>query len=148
MMSTATAPEVLAVVGGYRVTLKGKLHLVSKQRTCSCRRPQCPAIPAVATYLRAGGRRAPAADDVTEGAPFLCPICQAQAHGSLQLKDWHCTVDRSHYFEWRVQRIRAARAKALQGASPYVREVLTAFASNEARATFLSTHALRYPTSA
>jgi hypothetical protein len=144
-MMPAATPEVLTVVGGYRVTLKGKLHFVSKQRTCSCRRPQCPAIPAVAAYLQAGGRRAPAAGSVTEGTPFTCPICQAQALGSLQLKGWHCTIDHIHYFEWRVQRIRAARAKALQCASPYIREVLTAFASNEARAAFLSTHALTYP---
>ncbi len=147
MMPVAT-PEVLTVVGGYRVTLKGKLHLVSKQRTCSCRRPRCPAIPTVAAYLQAGGRRAPAASSVTGGTPFPCPICQAQALGSLQLKDWHCTIDRIHYFEWRVQRIRVARAQALQCASPYVREVLTSLASNEARAAFLSIHALTYPASA
>ena len=147
-MMPTTPPEVMTVVGGYRVTLRGKLHLVSKQRTCSCRRPHCPAIPAVAAYLQAGGRRAPAAGDVTECTPFPCPICQAQAHGSLATKDWMCTIDRTHYFEWRVQRIRAARAKALQRASPYVREVLSAFASNEARAEFLSTHALTYAASA
>jgi hypothetical protein len=147
-MMPATIPEVMTVVGGYRVNLKGQLHLVSKQRACSCRRPHCPAIQAVATYLQAGGRRAPAADSVTGGIPFPCPICQAQAHGSLATKDWTCTIDRIHYFEWRVQRIRVVRAKALQCASPYVHEVLTAFASNEARAAFLSTHALTYPASA
>jgi hypothetical protein len=145
---TPSALAVVTVVGGYRVTLKDVVHVVSKQRTCSCRRPQCPAIPAVAAYLQAGGRRAPAAGGVTEGTSFPCPICQAQALGSLQLKDWHCTIDRIHYFEWRVQRIRTARAKALQCASPYVREVLSAFVSNEARAAFLSSHALTYAASA
>ena len=147
-MMPTTTPEVMTVTGGYRVTLKGQLHLVSKQRTCSCRRPQCPAIPAVAAYLQAGGRRAPAAGSVTAGPPFPCPICQAQAHGSLATRNWMCTIDRIHYFEWRVQRIRVAQAKALQCASPYVREVLSAFASNEARAAFLSIHALTYPASA
>ena len=145
---TPATPAVITVVGGYRVTLKGIVHMVSKKRRCSCGCHNCPAIGAVAAYLQAGGQRAPEANEPPKPNSLTCPICSAPAQGSLQLKDWHCTVDRAHYFEWRVQRIRVARAKALQGASPYVHEVLTAFASNEARAAFLSLHALTYPASA
>jgi hypothetical protein len=146
-MKPATV-EVSTVVGGYRVMLHGELHVVNKRRACSCGRPHCAAIKAVAAYLKAGGQRAPEAKEPPKLAGLTCPICDAPAQGSLQLKDWHCTVDRSHYFEWRVQRIRVARAKALQGASPYVHEVLSAFASNEARARFLAAHPLTYPAGA
>jgi hypothetical protein len=59
-----------------------------------------------------------------------------------------CSADRSHFFFWRVQRIRQARAKAMQSASTYAIEVLSAFASEQARAEFLSTHALTYAASA
>ncbi len=142
-----SAPAVVTVVGGYRVTYKGAVHVVNKRRSCSCGR-RCPAIPAVAAYLQAGGQRAPAASEPPKPNGLMCPVCGAPAQGSLQLRDWHCAVDRSHYFEWRVQRIRVARAKALQGASPYALEVLSAFASNEARAEFLSAHALTYAASA
>jgi len=145
---TPSTPAVVTVVGGYRVTYKGAVHVVNKRRSCSCGRRHCPAIPAVATYLRAGGQRAPAASEPPKPNGLMCPVCGAPAQGSLQLRDWRCTVDRSHYFAWRVQRIRAARAIALQNASPYAREVLSAFASNEARAEFLSAHALTYPASA
>ena len=145
---THSIPTVVTAVGGYRVTLQDAVHVVSKQRRCSCGHPTCSAIRAVAAYLQAGGQRAPAVSEPPNPSGLMCPICGAPAQGSLQLKDWHCTVDHSHYFEWRVQRIRVARAKALQGASPYVHEVLTAFASNEARAAFLSLHALTYPASA
>jgi len=140
--------EVLTVVGGYRVTLQGTLHVVNKRRRCSCRSPECAAISAVAAYLRAGGQRAPEASVSAQPTGLYCPICQAPAHGSIAALDWMCTVDRQHYFLWRVERLRQARTHILQSANPYTREVLSAFASAEARAAFVSAHTLTYPAGA
>ena len=145
---TDSVTEVSTVVGGYRVLLHGELHVVNKRRRCSCRRPRCDAIQAVAAYLKAGGPRAPA---YTTSPPMLtvrCPICQAAALGSLESKRWQCTLDHAHFYAWRVQQIRQARERALASAPPYVHEVLAAFASHEARAAFLSNHALTYAASA
>ncbi len=140
--------EVSTVVGGYRVMLHGELHIVNKRRHCTCRRPHCAAIKAVATYLRAGGPRAPELLLPPTVPALRCPICQAAACGSLENKNWQCTLDHSHFFAWRVQQLRRAREQALRSASPYTREVFAAFASDEARAAFLSSHALPYPAGA
>ncbi len=145
---TTTLPQVLTVVGGYHVTLHGRVHVVNKQRRCSCGRLNCSAVRTVAAYLRAGGQRAPEATTPPQPAALLCPICQSPALGSLETRNWMCTADRSHFFLWRVQRIQQARAKALQSASPYTLKVLTAFASNEARTAFLAAHPLTYPAGA
>lgn len=145
---TPSTPEVITVVGGYRVLWQGKLHVISKQRVCSCGRPNCSAIQAVAAYLKAGGQRAPDAIPPPQPHGLTCPICQSLACGSLQAKDWSCTADRSHFFLWRTEQLRAARAKALQSMSPYTLDVLSAFASSEARAEFVAAHSLRYAASA
>ena len=145
---TPPIPAVVTVVGGYHVTLHDRVHVVNKQRRCSCGRPACAAIRAVAAYLQAGGQRAPAVTTLPLATTLLCPICRSPARGTLERKDWMCSADRSHFFFWRVQRIRQARAKAMQSASAYALEVLSAFASEQARAEFLSTHALTYPASA
>lgn len=145
---TAPPANVLTVVGGYRVTLHDQVHVVNKQRRCSCGRRACRAIPAVEAYLRAGGQRAPTMCTTTTSHTFPCPICQAEAHGSLERKEWACTLDRTHFFTWRVQRIQAARREALQSFSPYTREVLSAFASNETRTAFVAAHPLKYPAGA
>lgn len=141
---TPSIAEVSTVVGGYRVRLRGELHIVDKRRRCTCQRQHCVAIAAVAAYLRAGGLRAPDAAAAALPPVVCCPICQAPAVGSLARKHWQCTSDHSHYFLWRVQRLRQARDALLSTAPPYVHEVLAAFASTEARAAFLSNHALTY----
>jgi hypothetical protein len=145
---TPSTPAVVTVVGGYRVALKDVVHFVSKQRRCSCGRHNCPAIQAVVVYLRAGGTRAPDAIAPPQPDVLTCPICQSIARGSLEKKDWMCSVDHSHFFLWRTKQLRAARAKALQSASPYKLEVLAAFASDEVRAEFLAAHSLTYAASA
>ena len=142
-MTTPTT-EVITVVGGYRVTLKGRVHLIDKQRSCSCGRKNCSAIASVTAYLRAGGQRAPEASVPQPSTLVCCPICQAPAHGSIAARDWMCTVDRQHYFVWRVERLRKARDHVLQSADSYTREVLAAFASSEVRTAFVATHALTY----
>ena len=145
---TTPISEVITVIGGYRVTLRGRLHLIDKQRCCSCGRKNCSAIAAVAAYLRAGGQRAPEINMSLQPTLVCCPICQAPAHGSIAALDWMCTFDRQHYFRWRVERLRKARTHVLQAANPYTREVLAAFASAEARTAFVSAHALTYPAGA
>ena len=114
----APPANVVAVVGGYRVTLKGRVHIVNKQRACSCGRRNCPSIQAVTAYLRAGGQRAPAVCVTSTGNTFPCPICQAEAHGSLERRDWACTLDRTHFFTWRVQRIQTLNVKPSNASHP------------------------------
>ena len=139
------AYRVITVAGGYRVTLSSGLHFVDKQRQCSCGCLNCLAIRAVAAYLKSGGIRAPDATDMTGSTCFPCPVCGESAQGSLAAKAWMCRADRAHYWAWRIALIRSAREAALKNASPYTREVLSAFASNAARAQFLKAHALKYP---
>lgn len=52
----------------YKVVLDSSIHLVEKNKTCSCGVKFCHAIHSVEDYLRNGGERAP------ECLP-LCPIC-------------------------------------------------------------------------
>ena len=140
--------QVITVRGGYHVTLNGRPHFVNKQRRCSCHNQHCQAIKAVTDYLRAGGQRAPEATATTPPNTFSCPVCSEPARGSLENQDWCCTVDRYHFWVWRVDRLRVARAEALKQASPYTLEVLSAFASDQTRATFLAAHTLTYPAAA
>ncbi len=90
-------------------------HRVGKDRRCTC--PQgkrCPAVAAVAAYLRAGGARAP---DPPPGyypvAPASCPICGAPAVFDNRLSSaqrgagWRCAQTGSlHYWEAQVQVLR------------------------------------------
>ncbi len=139
-----TKAEVMVVKGGYRVTVKGQVHWVNKQRQCSCTRTSCAAIRLVADYLRCGGQRAPDSKAPNPPNAFSCPICGAPATGSLEKRNWACSADRRHFWSWRTAQLRAARAEAMKDATPYTREVLTAFVSDQARAEFLSAHALSY----
>ena len=79
-------------------------------------------------------------------ATFNCPICSAPAVGNLDQHRWHCTESKYHYFAHRVRIIRAAKANWKP--DPYSAEVLKAFASDEARASFLNAHALTHPADA
>jgi len=139
--STPAAPAVAVAIGGYRVTLGRQTHFVDKSRRCSCGRPNCPAIKAVANHLRNGGRRAPAK---SSPVGFPCPLCSATARGSLELRRWSCSADPRHFWAWWAARIKAARETALAQASPEVRELHRFFASDE-RAAFLQAHRLTYP---
>lgn len=141
---TPAIPAVDVAVGGYRVTIAGATHFVDKSRHCSCGRPQCQAIKAVALYLRTGGKRAPArAEDKPRS--FTCPVCGAEARGSLEARNWQCAAAPKHFWQWWADHIRAARNATAPTWSPYTREVLQAFSSNEARSQFNAEHALGYP---
>ena len=79
--------------------------------------------------------------------PRTCPICESkvQVNGSA----WECVTDRSHYWQQRVQRLRAARQHWIESLSPDERQYhdaiwLTA-SDHTARDTFLIEHALKYP---
>lgn len=141
----STTLAISTVVGGYRVAYGDAIHLVDKSKRCSCGHPKCPAVQAVADYLRAGGRRAPERVDPTPRS-FACPVCGQAAHGCLETRNWRCSADDGHLWAWWAEQIKAKRAA--WEPSPYTREVLATFGSNEARQAWLQEHALKYPAGA
>ncbi len=144
-----TEDEVITVVGGYRVKIGNRLHIVDKQRRCSCGRPGCLAINRVAAYRKAGGQIAPCASSVpTITEKRLCPICGEVIKGSIVSNRWTCTTDRMHYWQWRGERLKTAHARFTMEVSPYTIEILKSFASNAIREEFQEQHRLRYPAEA
>jgi hypothetical protein len=115
--------EVVTVVGYfYHVELANDrsqnhspVHRVGKDRRCTCPLgDRCPAVAAVAAYLKAGGERAP---DPPPGyypvVPSICPICRAPAVFDNRLSSvrrgagWRCTqAGGLHYWETHVQVLR------------------------------------------
>ena len=74
-------------------------HYVTKDKRCTCPRgAECPAVAAVADYLRKGGQRAP---EPPHGfypyAPEKCPVCGAPAYFERKLSSktrgagWGCS---------------------------------------------------------
>lgn len=128
---------------GPRHTLR--FHIVKKDKTCSCEIDCCQAVKAVEAYLKGGGQRA---SDQTLGSqqpPGSCPICGAPI--KVEGSGWHCTCDRTHYWLYRAQRLRASRERYLNSLSADERshweEILQAFEPDE-REKFLAAHALHY----
>ena len=123
-----------------------RFHTVKKDKTCSCGLAHCNGVKAVEGYLKGGGQRAPEYVQ-TDTLPEGCPICAAPV--TVRDRLWACTRDATHYHLFRVQRLRALGEHYRQNLPPDRRaeydEVHSAFASNEARATFLQQHALTYP---
>ena len=144
--SSAPVPiaPVVEAAGGYRIRIGPRVHFVNKRRQCSCHNPNCPAIAIVADYLASDHQRVPAQ---TSFAPrtFACPICGAAASGSLEKKRWKCSVDDQHFWKWWAAQLQAKQAAFKQKWSPYTREVMQAFASDQSRAAFLEQHRLTYP---
>jgi hypothetical protein len=72
-----TTDRIDAMRGYYLVSLAGNSmarHIVRKDRVCVEHGPACPAVEAVAVYLRAGGERA--ADlPADQLIPSVCPVC-------------------------------------------------------------------------
>jgi hypothetical protein len=79
--------------------------------------------------------------------PTTCPICESklQVNGSV----WECVADRTHYWLYRVQRLRAARQHWIDGLPPdeqqYRAEIWQTACDLEGREQFLLDHALKYP---
>ncbi len=141
------APVVEAVAGGYRIRIGKQTHFVNRRRQCSCHTPNCPAIAAVADYLQHNGRRTLAQTPCTPHT-FACPICGAEASGSIESRQWICSADPKHLYAWWAAQLQAKQAAFKQKWSPYTREVMQAFASNQSRAAFLEHHRLTYPAQA
>jgi hypothetical protein len=141
------APVVETVAGGYRVRIGKQTHFVNRRRQCSCHAPNCPALAAVADYVRDSGRHTVV---TTLCAPrtFACPICGAEASGSLEKRRWSCRADSTHFYAWWAAQLQAKQAAFKQKWSPYTCEVMQAFASNQSRAAFLEQHRLTYPAQA
>jgi len=87
-----------------------RFHTVNKQRSCSCRlKETCPAIEAVAEYLRNGGQRAP--DPMPP-----CLICGAETVRDRKWDGkytkelgWRCTAGGlRHFLEAKAERIKEA----------------------------------------
>ena len=117
--------DAVVTVAGYFYAVNFRsnqpnVHRVGKDRRCICPAgSKCPAVVAVAAYLKAGGERAP---DPPPGyypvAPKTCPICGAQAIydqnlGSKQRgAGWRCNQAGSrHYWEDQVQALRQKMAE-------------------------------------
>jgi hypothetical protein len=145
-------PLVMVITGGYHVDLgpsgsrrAPRFHLVLKDRTCNCGAMDCQGLRAVENYLKAGGLRAPDGSAL-KSLTGPCPIC----HGATRAMDgrWECLENHTHYFQYRVTRLRAAREKWLMSLTPdvatYHAEVRMAFADPAARAAFLAEHPLTY----
>lgn len=92
-----------------------RLHTVYKDRTCSCNRPACPAIQAVAEGLASGQlERAPdPPPGYTAFLPRICPICGQAVAGEPQLSSrrrglgWRCLSGGArHYWlhQWEAVR--------------------------------------------
>ena len=81
--------------------------------------------------------------------PTTCPICESklQVNGSA----WECVADRTHYWQHRVQRLRAARQQWIDGLPleerQYRAEIWQTACDLEGREQFLIEHALKYPAS-
>ncbi|MDI6696234.1 MAG: hypothetical protein QME21_14405 [Anaerolineales bacterium] len=87
-----------------------RFHTVNKQRSCSCPlKETCPAIEAVAEYLRKGGQRAP--DPMPP-----CPICGAETIRDRKWDGkytkelgWRCTAGGlRHFLEAKAECIKEA----------------------------------------
>ncbi|MCC6189025.1 MAG: hypothetical protein IT318_08315 [Anaerolineales bacterium] len=116
-------PSVSVVQWAYRVDygsgVRPRWHTVSKERRCQCLLgAECPAVPAVAEYLRAGGQRAPDPPfDFWPSVPEACPICGGQTVADPGL------FSREHGDGWRCAETGglcywAARAVPLMVAKP------------------------------
>lgn len=79
--------------------------------------------------------------------PRVCPICAdaVQADGS----GWRCVADRTHYWQYRTDRLRAARERWLNDLASDVRQYLDeawlTACDRAVREQYLSDHALKYP---
>lgn len=148
-MDNTVSAKVVAVQGGYRVKLGKTVHLVDKQRRCSCARKNCPAMHSVAAYLQAGGRRAPDAQvSMLRESSAACPLCGSPITGSLEQQRWECAANRDHYHVWRVARLRAAQAEYLiwlKEHEPYRYELAMFFQDADTMQHYRDEHALAYP---
>ena len=75
-----------------------------------------------------------------------CQFCGEPATGSPTC--WRYPASKYHYWQWRTVRLRKARLEWERTRTPYQREVLGTFESDQERARFLAQHVPTYPTGA
>ena len=75
-----------------------------------------------------------------------CHICGEPVTGSPTC--WCCSANRYHYWQWRTDRLRKAKQEWERMRTPYQREVLGTFKSDQERARFLTSHTAGYPVGA
>ena len=127
-------------------------HIVRKDRSCACVLGRdCPAVGAVAEYLRTGGKRAPdPPEDFWFRVPRECPVCDgptapdptldSRRHG----RGWRCMANASHYWEMRARPLIKAQRKAY-AASPEVPGLPGVNRQTpEERAAWLEAHRIAY----
>ena len=151
VVPAAKYPLVMLITGGYQVDLgprsAPRFHLVLKDRTCHCGAINCQGVCAVKTYLKAGGQPAPEGSALKHVTLMeLCPICAGQTR--VVDERWECLNHHTHYFEYRITRLRAARERWLNHLSAdqaaYQAKVAPAFSTNEAREAFVQAHRTPY----
>jgi hypothetical protein len=116
-------PTRIRVVGyiylvDFGPTTQPRFHTVNKQRRCSCELgADCPAIEAVAEYLRNGGQRAP---DPLPPCPTLrsaqCGVCGAETvrdrkwdGKNTKEPGWRCSEGGlTHFLQAKAERIKEA----------------------------------------
>jgi len=113
----AILKDAIVVVNQYSYTVdfgptvQPRMHSVGKDKHCSCKDADCPAVAAVADYLRKGGERAPEPPaGFLVAAPETCPICSAPAYFDPKMSSkvrgagWGCSkTGTKHYFAWRTE---------------------------------------------
>ena len=79
--------------------------------------------------------------------PNTCPICEGQVR--VNGTRWECAADRTHYWQHRVNRLRAARRQWIDSLppeeQPYRAAMWQTACDVKAREQFLLEHALNYP---
>ncbi len=122
----SSADQPLVSVSGYFYAVdfgpdvRPQHHRVDKHKRCACYLgADCPAVAAVASYLRDGGERTP---DPPLGyfpvAPAECPICGEKASYDASLSSpkrgagWRCAIGGSaHYWEYHVIHVLARQLR-------------------------------------
>jgi hypothetical protein len=159
-LSQATIPPVVSILGhSYQVDLGPSVlpryHTVRKDKSCACELGKhCPAVSAVADYLRAGGERAPDPTDYSFRAPDACPVCGGPTQSDPALnsrrhgRGWRCLGDVSHYWQLRAEALIAAQHEAYRASDDYPGLPGVTRMTPEQRIAFLEAHRLDYPASA
>ena len=121
--------EAAIRVSGYHYVVdfgpdvRPQTHYVTKDRRCTCPRgADCPAVAAVADYLRKGGERAPEPPfGFYAVLPEKCPVCGAPVYLDRKLTSrnrglgWGCSkTGWKHYFQDRTRIL-----KDLMAANPW-----------------------------
>jgi hypothetical protein len=102
--------------------VRARHHRVGKGRKCTCGLgATCPAVQAVADYLKAGGERSP---DPPPGyfpvAPQSCPVCGAEAYYTAELSSRKrgagcARGSETHYWQYQVNVLKGLRLQEPPG---------------------------------